>query len=220
MLILSCDQVRNIDAVAINKFHIPGIVLMENAGRGATQQLIHAGVTGPVVVLCGKGNNAGDGLVVARHLDILGIDVHLICLAGGHELRGDAAINYQIATASGLKLDHVTTHDALDALVEEPEWIVDGLLGTGAQGPPHGRYGDAIRWANRQPCRRMALDIPSGLHGDTGRAYDPTFVADLTCTFVAAKPGLLSPHARDFVGELQVIEIGVPRKLIAELPSP
>ena len=214
MLTLSCAQVRKIDTVAINDFHIPGIVLMENAGRGAAQRLVAAGADGPVVILCGKGNNGGDGLVVARHLEIKGIKAIVVCLAACDEYRGDAAINYQIAAASGLEIQHDVSSDTLSNLVPSPAWVVDGLLGTGSSGTPRGSYAEAIHWANAQSCRKLALDIPSGLGGDDGVAHDPTFIADITCTFVAAKPGLVAANAHQFVGELHVIDIGVPRKLL------
>ena len=101
---LSREQVRAIDRHAIEIYGMPGIVLMENAGRGAVEVLAKLGVTGKVVICCGKGNNGGDGFVMARHLDIRRIPVHILLFARPEDLTGDAAINYQIAARSGLPI--------------------------------------------------------------------------------------------------------------------
>src|SRR3954466_9329207 len=100
--ILSRDQCREIDRVAIEQYDITGLVLMENAGRSCVDVLERLGIDGPVIILCGKGNNAGDGFVIARHLEIRGYTCQVFLLCPPHELRGDAAINYAILQKSGM----------------------------------------------------------------------------------------------------------------------
>src|SRR5206468_4557109 len=101
---LTRDEVRQVDRRAIEEFGVPGVVLMENAGRGAAEVLLSLGVRGPVVICCGKGNNGGDGFVIARHLDLHAVPVRLLLFARPEELTGDAAVNCQIIAKSGLPL--------------------------------------------------------------------------------------------------------------------
>lgn len=214
---LSRQQVRAIDQRAIHELGIPGTVLMENAGRGCVNALLAAGCRGPVVVSCGKGNNGGDGFVIARQLDEAGIAVRVLLFADPAGLRGDALANYEIATRCRLPIerihDHVTASE-LDAQFHDADWLVDALLGTGATGNPKQPYALAIERGNLASARRLAIDLPSGLDCDTGEPGSPTFRADLTCTFVAAKQGFANPAARPFLGRVEVVPIGVPRFLI------
>ncbi|QDU28741.1 Bifunctional NAD(P)H-hydrate repair enzyme Nnr [Anatilimnocola aggregata] len=216
---LSRDQVRDVDRRAIAEFGITGLVLMENAGRGCVNALLAAGCRGPVVICCGKGNNGGDGFVIARHLDAAGIAVRLLLLADPAELQGDALANYQIAAKSRLMIriinGQVTGAD-LDLALQGAEWIVDALLGTGATGNPKPPYSSLIQRMNLSSARVLAVDLPSGLDCDTGRPAEPTIRADQTCTFVAAKKGFENPAASEYLGAVQVVEIGVPRCLLAE----
>lgn len=214
MRTLTRDQVRSLDQQAIEEFHIPGIVLMENAARGATDVLRSLGVTDKVTILCGKGNNAGDGLVVARHLDHDGLPVQVISAGDPAAWQGDTAVNYAIAKASGIAIERFTDESRLEELLSGTEWIVDGLLGTGATGNPRAPFDILIRCANQSSARRFALDLPSGLECDTGAAGQPTFLAQHTATFVAAKPGLVTEVAKPYVGQLHVVGIGAPRVLL------
>lgn len=221
--VLNRSEVRAVDRRAIEEFHIPGIVLMENAGRGCADTLCRIDATGPVVICCGKGNNAGDGLVLARHLDQRGISTQLLFWSDPDQLQGDAAVNFDIATRAGLPVQIGSATDPLAVL--EPHlagarWIVDALLGTGAVGEPRPPLDHILACLNSCPARKMALDLPSGLDCDTGQPAVPTFRADHTCTFVAAKPGLLAPSARSWVGQLHILDIGIPRKLLAHFGLP
>ncbi len=214
---LTREEVRRIDQCAIEQFEIPGMVLMENAGRGCVDTLLRLGVRGPVIIGCGKGNNAGDGLVMARHLQRHGVAARLLFWSPPDELQGDAGVNYRIAQHAELPLDILTndvTGERLRELLAGADWIVDALLGTGARGAPRRPLDRVIEQLNDHPARKMSLDLPSGLDCDTGHVASPTFRADHTCTFVAAKPGLLRPAAAPFVGTLHVIDIGVPDKLL------
>jgi NAD(P)H-hydrate epimerase len=214
---LSCEQVRQIDQAAIDELGMPGLVLMENAGRGLVDVMIRHGLAGPVWVACGPGNNGGDGLVMARHLDLLDIEVHVLLAADPERLHGDSADNLRWLRASGVHL-HLLDHDwrtLWTAAENQPAWVVDALLGTGAHGAPRAPLAAVISQLNRLPARRrLAVDIPSGLDGDTGEMATVTFRADVTGTFVAAKPGLLAPSAASCVGQLEVVPIGIPRGLL------
>lgn len=217
---LTRDQSRSIDRRAIEQFGLSGLVLMENAGRGCVEVLCRLGCRGPVVVVCGKGNNAGDGFVIARHLDLRGIAVKVLLLGSPVELRGDAAANYAIVVKSELQLvDLSGAWDAarFEAELAGAEWIVDALLGTGATGAPRPPWDDAIRRLNASPAHKLAVDLPSGLDCDTGMPADPTFRADHTCTFVARKIGFENPAAAEYLGTIHVLDIGAPRKLVEEL---
>lgn len=214
MRVLTRDQVRSIDQQAIDEFNIPGIVLMENAARGATDVLRSLSVSGKVTILCGRGNNAGDGLVVARHLDNDGYPVQVISACDPASWQGDTAVNYAIARSSGIPIEQYSDAARFEQQLSGSAWIVDGLLGTGATGDPRVPFAAMIHAANQMSARRFALDLPSGLDCDTGAAGQPTFVAEHTATFVAAKPGLVTDAARRFVGECHVVQIGAPRKLL------
>lgn len=201
---------------------------MENAGRCAVDALLQldpslAGGERTVAILCGKGNNAGDGFVVARHLAIRGATATVILLNDPAELRGDAAINYRIVERlelphrdlSGLPSDDGTAiAAALTEAVGQSSWLVDAMLGTGATGEPRPPFDAAVAWANSQSARRLALDVPTGLNADSGEAAKITFRADLTCTFAANKRGFEAPGAVDFLGDLRVADIGLPHAAI------
>jgi NAD(P)H-hydrate epimerase len=217
--VLDREAVRELDDRAIHEYGVPGIVLMENAGRGCVDVLWRCGVRGPVAICCGKGNNAGDGLVIARHLDLRGVAVRLLFWSDPATLQGDAGINYAIARRAGLRIDVYEGPDAaaqLDHDLDGVEWIVDALLGTGAAGEPRPPVDSVIGRLNAHAARKMAVDVPSGLDCQTGVAARPTFRADHTCTFVAAKPGLVAPAAQPWVGQLHVLDIGTPSALLRE----
>ena len=222
--VLTREQVRRVDALAIERYGMTGLVLMENAGRGAVDALLAfdpslRDLASRVVLLCGKGNNAGDGFVIARHLDICGVAVCVLLLAPPDELTGDAKANFTILQHTDVPIVDVS-RGSIEPLLEQhaagAAWLVDALLGTGATGEPREPFATAIRWMNAQPARRLAVDLPSGLDCDSGEPAVATVRADFTTTFVAAKPGLLVPQAKPYVGELRVIDIGVPPRLVRE----
>ena len=215
--VLSRDAVREVDRCAIEQYQIPGMVLMENAGRGCADVLCRLGIDGPVVICCGKGNNAGDGLVIARHLDLRGYPVRLLFWSDPTELVGDAGKNYYIARQAGLSMHTLTDPNdnaPLESCLQEPDWIVDALLGTGARGEPRPPLDLVIDRLNAHPAKKLAVDVPSGFDCDAGTAATHCFRADHTCTFVAAKTGLVAPGASQWVGQLHLLDIGVPRRLL------
>jgi NAD(P)H-hydrate epimerase len=214
---LTRAEVREVDRRAIEDFGLPGIAIMENAGRGAAAVLHERAPRARVAIVCGKGNNAGDGFVIARHLANFGHEVRLLLACDPADLRGDAAINWHVVDRMQLpseRLEAATQADWERALAEA-DWIVDALLGTGAAGSPRGAIATAITAVNalaaRGGARVLAVDLPSGLDCDSGLVADPCIRADLTATFVAPKVGFETPAAQGVLGEVRVVDIGAPR---------
>jgi NAD(P)H-hydrate epimerase len=218
-------QAREIDRRATADYGIASLILMENAGRGVADVLCRLGAAGPVIVCCGKGNNAGDGFVIARHLDLRAIPVRVLVWAEPAELTGDAGVNFNILTKAGVPIEICGSRCGspwLAGQLREADWIVDALLGTGARGEPRPPLDTVIDALNAAAAPRLAVDLPSGLDCDTGQAALHTVRAAHTCSFVGFKPGFLAPGAADYTGTVHVLDIGVPRKLIDEVlgPSP
>jgi NAD(P)H-hydrate epimerase len=214
---LSREEVRGIDARALEEYRMPTIVLMENAGRGAASWLLDKIGRGRVVIACGSGNNGGDGGVVARHLDAWGFDVRIAWFADPARLKGDAAIQRDILERSeipALVIPEDTSSDQIDPLWDGADWLVDALLGTGLTRPVEGLLALAIGSMNRSNRPILALDLPSGLDADTGEPLGDAIHAAATATFVAPKLGFGGEQARAYTGEVFVVDIGVPRALL------
>jgi len=229
MLLPDASQMRDLDRRAMEDYAIPGLLLMENAGRGVVEALIrHWGPAAGrgVIIFCGPGNNGGDGLVIARHLMQRGAHPTVLLLAAPEQLRGDAAVNLRIVQRLGIPLLQAGGCEALrqagarlEALPREssPFCLVDALFGTGLSREPSGPAREAILLLNslRQShgCPVLAVDIPSGLAADTGQAPGVSVRADLTVTFGLPKPGLLLHGGQ--VGLLELVDIGIPAAALA-----
>jgi NAD(P)H-hydrate epimerase len=211
------DEVRDIDRRSIEELGLPGIVLMENAGRGTAELLIELGIDGPVTIVAGKGNNGGDGYVIARHLENHGCEVRVLLFADPKELTGDAATNYRVLRAAGTPIrDCFGAPEVIhwkDELAGR-SWIVDALLGTGTRGTVREPFVSVIEQINASRIPVLAVDLPSGLDCDTGESLGVCVRAAHTATFVAPKYGFDSPGAAAYTGEVHVIDIGVPRSLL------
>jgi NAD(P)H-hydrate epimerase len=216
---LSRDQVRRVDKIAIETYGVPGIVLMENAGRGAAEVIAKIAPPGEVVILCGRGNNAGDGYVIARQLQLHGRDVRIVSIVALDSLQGDADVNAQIAVKSQIPCVVVRQASELDDSIGKPSTLVECLLGTGSQGAPRDLYADAILSANRLAALRIAIDLPAGLDCDTGVAHSPTLRADHTISFVAEKIGFAKNEAHNHVGTVHVVGIGAPKRLLEQVKA-
>ena len=208
ILVYSREAVRHVDAEAIAHYGIPGIVLMENAARGAAD-LAHGMLTAldrpaRILVACGTGNNGGDGWAAARHLSNRGHDVRIAALGPSRE-DSDAAVNARIAEVMRLPVE---TNAELDA--SGADLVIDALLGTGLDRDVSGRARDWIEAINAQSTPVLALDLPSGLDADTGRPLGTAIKADCTATFVGWKHGFLEEEATAWLGRVEVIDIGVP----------
>ncbi|MBX9790030.1 MAG: NAD(P)H-hydrate epimerase [Pirellulales bacterium] len=222
------QQSRDVDRRAIEEFGMSGLVLMENAGRGVVDLLVALGMAGPVLVACGRGNNAGDGFVIARHLDLRGYQVRVALCGAPVDFTPDARANHEIlqragvsmtslVEADGAPMDRQVAGDALRALVAGTSWLVDALLGTGARGEPRPPLDTVIETLNAAGAPILAIDVPSGLDCDTGIAARNTIRATHTATFVAKKIGFLAAGSERFTGQVHVLDIGAPRRLIDEV---
>jgi NAD(P)H-hydrate epimerase len=220
MLILNREQSRQVDRRAIEVYGFSGLVLMENAGRGFADAVCELGINGPVVICCGTGNNAGDGFVIARHLNLRGHVVRVLLWADPQRLSGDAATNCRILQNAGMPIEVFgSVHDPqrLASLLEGAAWIVDALLGTGAKGEPRPPLDRVIETLNAAAAPKLAVDLPSGLDCDTGRPARQTIRAAHTYTFVAAKPGFFVSGAGEYTGAVHVLDIGTPPRLAEEV---
>jgi NAD(P)H-hydrate epimerase len=243
---LSRQEVRELDARSARDLALPTLILMENAGRGAaawlaeltggmtsevaarpfSSQLTDTGQAQPpqlprVLILCGPGNNGGDGGVVARHLDAWGFPVRVLWFVRHDQLRGDARTQWEILERSDVDQSswydgHTADPEAaeLEVLLAEALWLVDGLLGTGLTRPVEGALRTVVEAMNRSGKPILALDLPSGLDADTGQPLGAAVRARATATFVAPKIGFGMPGAADYTGEVAVIDIGLPWKLL------
>lgn len=220
---LSRDEVRAIDRRAIQEYGLPGIVLMENAGRGTAELLMRLRIGGPVVIAAGRGNNGGDGFVIARHLENAGHDVRILLFGDPSRLQGDAAVNFRVIDKAGTPLsvlDRDLRPESLASELAKADWIVDALLGTGTQGEIREPYVTAIQAINAASARKLAVDLPSGLDCDAGEPLGPCVRANHTATFVARKRGFDNPGASTYTGNVHVIGIGVPKTLRDDAAGP
>lgn len=212
MLYLTREQVREIDRRSLEEYGIPGIVLMENAGRGCASLLMRFNPERQLTtILCGPGNNGGDGFVIARHLHNHGWPVQIYTLEGF--MPHDAETNFAIVQKMHLPMQPITAWNPTTG------WIVDALFGTGltrALGKPIDAIVEAV---NSSGLPVLAVDIPSGLHCDSGHPLGSTIRAFHTATFVAMKKGFQHPQAHEWTGEIHIVDIGAPRQLIDEYRS-
>ncbi|MCG3203389.1 MAG: Bifunctional NAD(P)H-hydrate repair enzyme Nnr [Elusimicrobia bacterium] len=225
--ILTVDQSRQLDKKAQTEFDIPLLILMENAGHQLAEH-IRLALIPPinqcqVVILAGKGNNGGDTFVAARHLLQKNIRSQIFLVGDESELKAEAEINFRIIRKLGLSVEPLSAIDrAQNKWDRLPVLIVDGILGTGFTPPLKEPVTTAIRWINKfkknHNCnvKVLAVDIPSGLHGDNGPIEQDIVRADLTITFACFKPGLLKSESKNYVGRLEVVDIGIPETLTQE----
>jgi NAD(P)H-hydrate epimerase len=174
-----------------------------------------------VVICCGPGNNGGDGFVIARHLDLRSVAVKVLVWGTAGQGTGDASINYRILERCGVPIVRMTDDVDISAEVARQlagaAWAVDALLGTGAKGEPREPLATAIDAINAAGTPIMTVDLPSGLDCDTGQPAEHTIRAAHTCTFVAEKPGFLVAGAAAFTGQVHVVDIGAPRRLVEDM---
>ena len=223
-MVFNRDALREIDRRALAEYHIPILVLMENAGRAvANAALSRLKLGGQALILAGPGNNGGDGLVAARHLHNAGITILILLLAAREHYRDAAAAQLAIVDAMRLPVEIITPgHPELrDWIVESSpdDLIIDALFGTGLSRPLDGLAAEVVRAANSAQRAILAVDIPSGLDCDTGRpvagADGPAIRATETLSFCGLKPGFVSVNA--YTGKVAVADIGVPSELLKEL---
>lgn len=225
--ILSREASRSLDRLAVERYAIPPIVLMENAGRHVADIALDGlGETrdASVLIVCGPGNNGGDGLCAARHLHNAGVRVAIV-LASHDAFAGESGTNREIVRAMRLPVTPDATNPAgaiarLAAELGGPSLIIDAIFGTGLTRPIEGALADAVRAVNGMQeagVPVLAIDCPSGLDADTGAVLGACVRADVTVTFEGLKPGFLALDAQAYLGEVIVVDIGAPRELREEL---
>lgn len=199
------EQVRNLDRCAIEAFGIPGLTLMERAGAAAFDLLqTRWPGTRHITLLCGPGNNGGDGFVVARLALQAGMTVRLLLLGERAKLQGDALTSAEKFAQAGGRIE------SFNGLDFSTDLIVDGVFGTGLERPVAGRWETALLAANRHPAPILALDIPSGLHADSGRILGCAIQAQATITFIGLKRGLFTGQGPGCCGSIALDDLQVP----------
>jgi NAD(P)H-hydrate epimerase len=218
MLLLTADEMRELDRLTIEGGHVAGATLMERAGQGvvaAMEKRYGSVLALRVLVLCGTGNNGGDGFVAARHLAARGAVSQVGLIGARAAVKGDAKLHLERLDGAGVPLVEVTSEAALEGLlVARDRWdfALDALLGTGARGGPEGLIAaavQALRDLDDAGTRVVAVDLPTGVHPDTGEIARRAARADLTVTFGAPKRGQWLYPGRAFVGALEVVDIGL-----------
>ncbi len=226
-LVFSRDAIRELDRRAIADYAIPGVILMENAGRGV------ADIAKPMlkgdaqlVIVCGTGNNGGDGLVAARHLANAGLDLRVLIAGDPERMTGDARTNLEIVRCMHLAIETVQ-NDAqarqVAGQLEASSLVVDALFGTGLDRPIEGFRGtliEAINAAQRAGTPVLGVDLPSGLDADMGEPLGVCVRAQATATFVGHKRGFENPASKEHTGRILVVDIGVPQALARRLSDP
>ncbi|MHC4104483.1 MAG: NAD(P)H-hydrate epimerase [Planctomycetota bacterium] len=220
-VVMSRAQVRAVDQRAINTLGVPGVILMENAGRSCAELIKEklADTSEPkVCIFCGTGNNGGDGYVIARHLLNSGFSVVVVIIGDRNKIKGDAKINLDILERMGQPIEQLDLKSGdipsqVKAFAASADMLVDGLFGTGLNGQLSDEYIQLIESINSIKCPILAVDIPSGLDCDTGEPLGEAIRANYTVTFVAVKKGFIrhgrTNTATQYTGEIFIASIGI-----------
>ncbi len=219
---MSRQQVRGIDATAIEVLGIPGVILMENAGRCCADAIEDfwpwpEDQRQRVAIVCGSGNNGGDGYVIARHLALRGAGVVTFVICDRKTITGDAAINLSAIESLKHDIRFVSSEHiwSLGRVLGDFDLVVDAIGGTGISGALRGDVAAAVGQINSAGLPVMAVDIPTGLDCDTGEAQGAVVHAELTVTFVASKLGFDNPESAVYTGQVRVADIGIPASIVA-----
>lgn len=219
--VVTAEEMQAIDKYTIETLGLPGRVLMENAGRAvfAAIRARWSPLIGKrAIVLCGKGNNGGDGFVVARYLREAGASCEICLIGAAEELRGEAEANHRILARLGYAVREVQQLEALPDL-RQVDFIVEALLGTGVRGPLQGLMAQIVARLNESGRPVVAVDLPTGMNADTGEVAGPCVQAQLTIPLGCRKQGLLFSPGREFAGEVMVVEIGFPEMAFRQVAA-
>ncbi len=213
--VVTSQEMREMDRYTIEELGVPGVVLMENAGRGtffSIEEIIRDYIHPRIYIFCGKGNNGGDGFVIARHLFDIGADVQVLMIGRRADVKGDARINFDILEKLDVPIHYLSKATDLKkfSAAPAPDLVVDALLGTGITGAVHGFMKNVIGVINAMGCPVVSVDIPSGLNADSPLVAGVAVKADITVSMALPKRCHLFYPAREFVGSLQVADIGIP----------
>jgi hydroxyethylthiazole kinase-like uncharacterized protein yjeF len=220
---VTASEMRELDRRAIQDLGIPSLVLMENAGR-TTYQILRRefpDLRGEVAVVAGRGNNGGDGFVVARYLANAGLPVAVFLLGAKEQVSNDARVNLEILAHLGIAVTEVLSEADLNPAIHrlaKAGLIVDAMLGTGLNSPVTGLMAAVIERLNHLRAPVLAVDMPTGLSADTGEVLGAALKARVTVTYGCPKLGQVLPPGRDYVGRLWQVDIGIPPILARDLP--
>lgn len=221
MYLVSAKEMQTMDTATIETFGLPGRVLMENAGRGAAklflEKIYHHHNGARVAVIAGRGNNGGDGFVIARYLAQKQIPIRVYLLSRKERVGGDAAANLALLGPMGIPVKEITDISTFNSfkseLCHQNIWI-DAILGTGLSSDVKGVYKEVINFINASKRPTFSVDIPSGLNSDTGQPCGTCIRATVTATFAFAKIGHLLYPGADYTGDLSIVEIGIPPHIV------
>jgi NAD(P)H-hydrate epimerase len=223
MKLVTAKQMQTLDSLAIKEYGIPGLTLMENAGRGAVDAMVKkfgAPAKKSITILVGPGNNGGDGLVIARLLHLLDALPEVYLLIPAEKLHGDAKTNYEKLRTYPVPIHSLLGPEDMAGLkthIEKSRLVIDSLFGTGLTRNITGHFAEVIEYVNRSPCAVVAVDMPSGLDADTGRPLGVCIQADLTVTFGLMKQGQVCYPGKTFVGEISIVDIGLPESAVNQM---
>ncbi|MFQ5901358.1 MAG: NAD(P)H-hydrate dehydratase [Thermodesulfobacteriota bacterium] len=226
MKVVDAETMQRIDAMAIKEYGLPRIALMENAGKGVAEIILRnfTDLKGKKVsIFCGKGNNGGDGMVVARHLTNSGTRVSVYLLANEDNITGDAKANLDVWKKMGGDIDTILSVSDIkryESSIRHSMVLVDAIFGTGLSSEVEGIHSETIDFINRLDIPIVSVDTPSGLDCNTGRILGRCIVANITVTLGSPKVGLLLHEGIDHTGVLEMVDIGIPSDITEEIFSP
>lgn len=204
--IISSDEARRFDKIAVEKFLIPSVLLMENAGKNTAKIILEKFYPSRVTIFCGGGNNGGDGFVIARHLFNSGVKVKVFILQKKSKYTGDALLNFNIIQKMKIPIFDLSVDKSK---IPKTDLIVDALLGTGTKDKIREPYKKIIKKINDSHLPVVSVDIPSGIDANTGKKLGEAIRANLTVTMVAIKKGLLINDGKEHSGKIIVTDIGI-----------
>jgi len=220
MYLVTAGEMQDMDRNTIESYGIPGLVLMENAGRGATRMILETFCDireKKVGILAGKGNNGGDGFVIARYLHQYGVEVTVYLLSMAKNIKGDAKENLKLLGPLNIPLIEVPDKSQFDqnrVSLDKQEIWVDAILGTGLTSDVKGFFKDTINFVNNSNVPVFSVDIPSGLNSDTGKPHGVSINAEATATFAFAKSGHIHYPGSHYTGHLGIVDIGIPDHIV------
>ena len=209
---VTAKQIQHLDQRAIKKLGIPSVVLMENAGRAVAQEILKDRAK-KVCIVCGIGNNGGDGFVIARHLSNAGIPTRIFLIGKANQLKLAAATNYQILKNCRYQIPEIASvTPTFKRTIAENEIIVDAIFGVGLNRGIREPYRNIIQTLNQSKKRIIAVDVPSGLDATTGKIHGVCVKAYKTVTFSFPKKGFFKNEGPLYIGKLVVVDIGIPKE--------
>lgn len=213
---LTVEQIQKLDKTAIEKFGMPSLSLMENAGKAVAKEVICAledNKKSIVSVFCGLGNNAGDGFVIARHLINFGVDVRIYLIGNASNLKKDAFVNYKILRNLSFPIIKIVkVNNEILKNIKISDITIDAIFGVGLNRLIGEPFKSIIESINENSKKIIAVDIPSGLDGNSGEIYGTCVKAKTTITFSAKKIGFKNINAKQYLGKIKVVDIGIPRQ--------